>query len=313
MPRIYVTPQQFLSYPPAVTYSFQIQQLTNVAGMDGLMARASKRVDSYAKKRLISPPPTTVGTGGIAAGQSLLPVASTLGFDEGFNEAVTIGSAGTQETIAITPGGVNTTSPGYPYPGILQLVSPVTYNHSQGDPVQGCYQEVETVGSSSSRDALEQTWVQFDQGAQVASAHAPYYGTGMLTRVAFVKCYPIVAVYKIENMLPFTSEYTPIDISRLGIQIGAGYIRLQLGSFVLPEGLLRVTYQAGLQNIPDDIKLATAYYAADELQMMESRGAVRVKSDKREVHYVNTTQQKSTWVLAAENTIDNGNYRKRSM
>lgn len=311
MPRIYVTPGQFYSHPAAVTFDFQIQQLTARAGMDALMARASRRVDAYAKKRLVSAPATTIASPGIAAGQTLLPVASTLGLDNGAEEAVIIGSGGNQEVIAVEPGGINVTNWAYPYPGSIQLASVVTYNHNAGEVIQGCYQEVSTVGSSSSNDPLEQTWVQFDQGAQVAAAHAPYYGTGMLTRVIFLKCYPIQSVLKLEHMLPFTSEFGPIDISKLGIQIKAGYIRLQLGSFVLPDGLVRTTYQAGFSNVPDDIALATAYYAADELQMLKNEGAVETQRGKVKMKYLNTTETRSRWATMAENIIDSGNYRRK--
>jgi hypothetical protein len=312
MPRIYVTPQQFLSYPPAIAFTFQVQQLTNVGGMDLLMARASRRVDAFCKKRIVSPPATTIVTG-IAAGQTALPVASTLGLDAGQEEAVIIGvGLPSQEIIAIVSGGVSVSSWGYPYPGSVTLASPVANNHSAGEAVQGCYMEVSTVGSSDSSDYYSEQYLQFNQDAQIAAAHAPYAGTQNLVRTLFLKNYPIVSLLKLEHMLPIATTWgAPLDQSKIGIHPSAGYLRVPLGSFILPEGLLRTTYTAGMMSVPDDIALATAYYAADELQSMKSLGAYDVLSGKTRYRYRDPQSQSTNFAKDAEAIIDKGNYRRR--
>lgn len=313
MPRLYINPNQFMQFPVALTFPFQLQQLFLLSGAtDQLLARASRRVDAFCKKRIVSPPATTIGAGGISIGQTLLPVASTLGLDNGQEEAVIIGSGGTQEIVPVAPGGVNVLNWSWPYPGIITLAQPVLNNHSAGEVVQGCYQEVCTVGSSGSSDFYSEMYLQFSQDAQLAAAHAPYAGTQNLVRMIFLKCYPIRQLLKLEHMLPITTEYNTLDQSKVGIQPASGYLRLPLGSFVLPEGLFRTTYQAGYIYVPDDIALATAYYAADELQGVVSRGAYDVQSGKTRYRYRDPQSQSTNYAKDAEKLIDDGNYRKRS-
>lgn len=313
MPRLYLNPNQLLLYPEALAFQFQIQQLSLLSGaLDQLLARASRRVDKIARKRIQAPPTTTVGTGGITAGSTTLPVTSTLGFDNDQEQAVVIGPpGGAQEMIPLLPGGVQVSVWAPPYPGNLVLAQPAAYTHNAGDMVQGCYQEISTVGSSGSNDPLEQAWVQFDQGAQVAAAHAPYYGTGMLTRVIFLKRYPITSVLKIEHMLPFDSQYGTLDISRIGVQVAAGYVRLALGSFVLPEGLMRITYTAGFTYVPDEIADATAKYAAHELLLAKIQGADELEAGKVKGKYWDKKTGKSHFELDAERIIDQ-NYQRKS-
>lgn len=312
MPRLYLSPADFLSYPAALTFQFQVAQLTSIFGaMDKLMARASRRVDLYARKRIVSPPATTIGTGGIAMGGALLPLTSTLGIDNGQEEAVIIGSGGTQEIVPIVPGGIQVTNWASPYPGVIQLANPVQYSHVAGEAVQGCYQEVSTVGSSDSSDYYSEMYLQFSQDAQIAAAHAPYAGTQNLTRMIFLKCYPIRQLFKIEHMLPISSEYNTLDASKVGIQPASGYLRLPLGSFVLPEGLIRTTYIAGFANVPDEIQEATSLYVADELQMMKSQGTYEMQSGKVKARYLDAKATKSRYESQAEEIIDRG-YRRRT-
>ncbi|GHO99546.1 hypothetical protein KSF_095940 [Reticulibacter mediterranei] len=314
MPRLYLTPTQFTSYPQAITFAGQVAQLTAISGaMDQLLARASRRVDNYARKRIVQPGATTVGSGGISQGGTSLPVASTLGFDNGQEQAVILGSGGTQEIVPLVPGGVQVTSWSSPYPGTLTLASGVFYSHNTGEAVQGCYQEVSTVGSSGSSDVYSESLLALNQAAQLAQAHAPSFDTSGLTRIIFLKCYPIVPpLLKMEHMLPIDSQYSTLDASQVGIQTAAGYLRLPIGSFVLPEGLFRTTYRAGFAYPPDDIQEATALYAADALQSMASQGAYEIQMSKRRVKYAADQTVKSRYQQEAEGIIDDGNYRRRT-
>jgi hypothetical protein len=312
MPRIYVSPGAFSLFPQAITFAGQVASLTAISGaMDQLLARASRRVDGYARKRIVQPGTTTVGTGGIAAGGTSLPVVSTLGYDNGQEQAVIIGSGGTQEIAAIVPGGVNVTSWATPYPGTLTLMQGTLYSHSAGEAVQGCYQEVSTVGSSGSSDVYSESLLALNQAAQLAQAHAPSFDTSGLTRIIFLKCYPIVSLLKMEHMLPIDSQYSTLNASQVGIQTASGYLRLPIGSFVLPEGLFRTTYKAGFAFPNDDIQQATALYAADELQTMLSGGATETRMSKRNVKYaIDPKTGKTRYELQAENLICSGNYRR---
>lgn len=314
MPRLYISATQFASYPAAITFAFQVTQLTAISGaIDQLLARASRRVDNYARKRIVMPGVTTVGTGGITAGSTSLPVVSTLGYDNGQEQAVIIGTGSTQEIVPLFPGGVQVTSWSSPYPGTLTLAQGTAYSHSAGEAVTGCYQEVSTVGSSGSSDIYSESLLALNQAAQLAQAHAPHFDTSGLVRVIFLKCYPIVPpVLKLEHMPPIDTQYSTLDASQVGIQPAAGYLRLPIGSFVLPEGLFRTTYKAGFLYPPDDIAEATAWYAADELQSMMSSGGYDVSMGKRRVKYVSDQAGKSRYQLQAESLIDSGNYRRRT-
>jgi hypothetical protein len=314
MPRLYITTSDFLTFPQAITFAFQIAQLqAQSGGMDRLLARASRRVDSYARKRIVQPGATTIGTGGILAGSTSLPVVSTLGLDNGQEQAVIIGSGGTQETVPLAPGGVQVTSWSGVYPGTLTLAQGVSNNHSAGETVQGCYQEVSTVGSSGSSDVYSESLLALNQAAQLAQAHAPHFDTSGLVRIIFLKCYPITPpILKMEHMLPIDSQYSTLDASQVGIQMAAGYLRLPIGSFVLPEGLFRTTYKAGFAYPPDDIQEATALYAADELQSMISKGTYDLQAGNTKARYRTDKTNKSNYAQDAEALIDNGNYRRRT-
>lgn len=314
MPRLYITSAQFSYYPATITFAFQVAQLSAINGaMDMLLARASRRVDNYARKRIVAPGKTTIGTGGIAAGGISLPVISTLGLDNGQEQAMIIGSGGTQEIVPLAPGGVSVSSWSFPYPGTITLAQGTLYSHSAGETVTGCYQEVCTVGSSGSSDVYSESLLALNQAAQLAQAHAPSFDTSGLTRIIFLKNYPIVPpILKMEHMLPIDSQYSTLDASQVGIQPAAGYLRLPIGSFVLPEGLFRTTYTAGFSYPPDDIQQATALYAADELQKMMLYGAFERQVGKTRGKYATDKDNKSLYVLDAEKLIDEGNYRRRT-
>ena len=255
---------------------------------------------------------TTVGVGGIAQGGTVLPVASTLGFDNGYEEAVVLGTGGNQEIIPVMPGGINVTSWVSPYPGTITLAVPTQNAHVQGEMVQGCYQEVSTVGSSGSSDVYSESLLELNQAAQLARAHAPQFDTSGLTRVIFLKCYPITQILKLEHMLPIETIYTTLDSSQaqVGIHPSAGYIRLPLGTFVLPEGLFRTTYSAGFSFVPEEIAGATALYAADELQNMVSRGAYEYSLGKMRIKAGDPKYPQSRYVLQAQEILDQYFHRR---
>lgn len=298
--------------PEALTFPQQIAQLQAVnGGLDRLLARASRRVDAFCKKRLIAPATTTIPSGGAASvGATSIQVTSTLGFDNGQEEAVVIGSGNTQEIIPVLPGGVQVTAWTAPYPGSIQLASPTVYSHNVGETVQGVYQEVTTVGSSSSSDVFSDSLIALNQAAQLARAHAPQFDTATLTRVIFLKCYPIVSVLRIEHMLPIDTTYEVLDSTNLGIHPSAGYLRLPLGTFVIPEGLFRTTYTAGFSNVSEEIAFATVMYAADELQTMISRGAHDYMAGKIRARYGQPNMAKSLYVQRAEETLINANLKR---
>lgn len=314
MPRIYLSTDDFLGTLEAMTFPAQVARVQAVPfGLDRLLAQATKRVDGHCKKRVCAPGQTSIGTGGISAGSSVLPVTSTLGIDNGQELAVLLNPGqGNAEILPVVPGGVNVSNNTSPYPGSIQLASPAQYNHAANETVQGLYQEVSTVLSSGSSDVYSESLLELNQAAQLARAHAPQFDTSGLTRVIFVKQYPIVQLFKLEHMLPIDTSYEALDASQVGIHPSAGYLRLPIGSFVLPEGLMRTTYTAGYQFVPDEIQQATALYAADSLQRMMSLGAAQMQQGKLRGVYRNSNQQYSNYVQEAEKILDEGNFVRKT-
>ncbi len=306
MPRIYLDTDSFLMTPEALTFPVQVARLQkNESALDRLLAQASKRVDVFCHKKIGAPGQTRIATGGLSSGSTSVNVDSTLMFDGDREQAVRIGS----EILPLLPGGVEVSSWISPYPGVLRLASPVQGNYSAGTTVSGCYQEISTVGSSSSND--DDLMVDMSQEAQLAEAHnGGFSDSGNLTRIIFLKQYPIVKFYKLEHQLPYsTGQYGDLGINDIGIQPGAGYIRLPLGSYVLEKGLMRITYLAGYQSIPDDIiARATAFYMADSLQNMVSMGAYEMSQGKLRGKYADSQSAKSRYVAMAEEILCQGNY-----
>ena len=155
MPRLYLSPSQFSSTLEALTFPAQITRLSAISGaMDQLLARASRRVDGFCRKRVVAPGQTTIAVGGsISAGATSVSLTSTLNFDNDQEQAILLNpSGGTAEIVPLVPAPVNVTTWIAPYPGTLALAQPTQYSHSAGEIVQGLYQEVSTVGSSGSSD-----------------------------------------------------------------------------------------------------------------------------------------------------------------
>src|SRR5258708_34827302 len=314
MPRVYLSHANFNLYPAAVTFPVQVAQLSALSGaMDRLMANSSRRCDRYCRKRSGVDAWEIKETGGIRRGGMLINVNGPVGFDGGDEQAIILNSGGnTQETILLTPGPVTVTSWLPPYPGSLALATPTVYAHSASEVVQGVYQEVSTVGSSGSGDAASAAFIALNQAAQLAQAHAPAWNPSILTRTILLKCYPIMSLLQVEHMLPFDVSYgTLFPGTTIGLNPAAGYMRLPLGSFVLPEGLIRTTYTAGYTNIPDEVQEATAWYAADELQTMVSMGSHMNMQGKVRAQWAATTEMKSLYEQRAENALDKG-FRRRT-
>jgi hypothetical protein len=314
LPRIYVSATDIVNYPSSIAFTPQVAALQAISGgLDKLLARASKRVDGFCRKRVVSVPATTIATGGgISIGATSVNLTSTLGYDSGQETAIRFNPGGnTDEIVPIAPGGVLVTNWASPYPGTITLAQGTAFAHSAGETVQGIYQEVSTVGSSSSSDSYSDSLISLNQAAQLAQAHAPQFSTVGLTRVIFLKCYPIMSLLKIEHMLPIDTTFQTLDSTNVGIQPASGYLRLPLGSFVLPEGLFRTTYTAGYVNVPDEIAQATALYAADELQNMVSQGSYNQGQGKRHSTWA-TSSTKSRFVQQAEELLEAGNFKRRT-
>ena len=296
-----------------MAFTSQVATLQATTGaLDKLLARASRRVDLFCKKRVITPPNTTIATGGgISIGATSVNLTSTLHYDNGQEMALVLGvGLTTQEIVPVAPGGVNVTSWTSPYPGTITLAQPTTFGHSAGETVQCVYQEVSTVGNSSSSDTYSDSLISLNQAAQLAQAHAPQFSVVGLTRVIFLKQYPILSLLKLEHMLPIDTTYQTLDSTNVGIHPSAGYLRLPLGTFVLPEGLFRTTYTAGFANIPDEIAEATSLYAADELQNIVNQGAYEMSQGKRRGRWGDAKVLKSRFVQQAEQILVDGNYKR---
>ncbi len=307
MPRLYVSPSELNSMPVGIALANQIGQL-GPGVLDQLLFRASAQVDNACRKRIGAPQTTTVGTGGITAGGMLLPVASTLGYDNLAEQAVIVDSGGLQETIPLAPGGVTVSNFTAPYPGTLALAAPAAFSHSSGATVVGCYREVDEAGKSSSSDVYAEA---FTQEAQIALAHIPMLAKGSdFTRLVFLKSYPISTIYEIEHAYSFDNEYIQIDQTSVAIDPMAGFYRFRIGTIVIPQGLVRTTYVAGLASVPDDLKEATTYYLADQMAVFfNAAGVVESSMGKRRQVFL-TKDGKTYNQVRAENIC--ARYRRRT-
>jgi hypothetical protein len=307
--RLYLSPTELLLHPVGIALSGPLAQVqaSGAGAVDLLLMKASQRVDGFCNKRIGAPPATTIsGVSSLPPGTVQLPVASTQGFDTKEEQAVYIGTSGTQELIPVL--GVVMTSNVAPYPGTLTLASGTAYIHNNGDIVQGVYYEVATAGSAGWEPY---TSTILSQAAQIAEAHAPLIGQsgGNLTRRVFLKHYPIIALYQVEHAYPFSNTYGPVPTQGILINTQSGFYRLSLGSVVIPRGFIRTTYTAGYQVPPDDIKDATAYYLADELQIFFNiSGAVVNGQGKRRMQFLLPGMKEGVWAQKAEDILAKGNY-----
>ncbi len=223
------------------------------------------------------------------------------------NAVVLEDGTGNQELVQITPGGVQVTNWTSPYAGTITLETPLQFGHSSGASVTYVYREVKTAGKASTGDPYSEALQ--SQAAQLALAHLPPMHVG-LTRNCYLNHYPIITIRAIEHSYSFDSTYNPIDVQGISIEPTAGFYRFRIGTVITPEGLIRTTYTGGYSVIPDDIKEATMYYLADEMQRMSNPyGAVDVSMGKRRTAYT-LTKGKTPAVQMAEAILDAG-YRRR--
>src|SRR6266702_8922544 len=137
MPRLYLTSAELKESVLGYSMAGPINAFS-ASALDKLLFRASERVDGFCKRRLQTIGSTTIsGSSTITSGSTSLPVVSTLTFDNKDEQAVTIGSGGTQETILIQSGGVTVTNPSFPYSGTLTLDTPTQFNHAVSEAVVG--------------------------------------------------------------------------------------------------------------------------------------------------------------------------------
>lgn len=287
MPRVYLTPTELSALPLGLALANQLNSLPTGA-IDSLLARASMRCDSFCERRLQAPGTTTL-SGGVSAGGLSLNVTSTTTLDN-LSELAAIVDVGNSnaETVQIQSGGVNVTNPSAPYPGTLTLdpTTPLRSGHLNGAPVQYCYREVRESITASMNDPYSEALM--SQAAQLALAHLPTVHAG-LTRISFLKSYPIMSVSLIEHSYSYDTTYNvvynatdPTFQGQIIIEPAAGYIRYRVGTVILPYGNIRATYIGGFSTIPDDIKSAVSFYLADDLvRFVNPYGATDIQMGKR--------------------------------
>lgn len=282
---------------------------TQIAGLptgaiDAALFRASRRADGFTKRRLQAPGATTIGIAGCSVGATSIPLVSTLGIDNLEEQAIIVGTGGTQETLLITPGSVKPTTPlAYPYPGTVTVSPGCQFNHSSEEPVQCVYIETRMTGSSSGQDLYEDV---VTQQAQIAAAHAGGYVTltGDRTRHFWLDQYPLGILYAVEHAYPYTNEFEPLDVSALLIEDPTfSHMKVGVGVFMLAGGMLKATYTAGYQTVSEDIQEAVTYYLADELRLMKNpENAIQHQMGKRNIKLSNIVG-KSQYVYQAEEAL----------
>lgn len=299
--------------PIGVALANPLEQL-GAGVLDKLLARVSQRADGYCSKRLQAPGSSTL-VGGVSAGATQINVASTLTLDNQSEQAVMLDTGNaTQETALIQPGGVQVTSWVSPYPGTITLATGLQFGHSNGASATYVYQEVGETGRASMSDPYTEALM--SQAAQLALAHLPPVHVG-LNRIQFLKNYPILSVLRVEHSYSFDTTYNllysssdPTFTGGIIVEPTAGFFRYRVGTVVIPEGFTRTTYTGGLLSIPDDVKLACAYYFMDEmLAFVNPYGAVDVSMGKRRQSFA-LAQGKSRNTDMAEEILES--YRRRT-
>ncbi len=295
MPRLYLTTTEFNELPLALGIAPQISALS-ASVLDKLIARASTRCDRITGRRLQAPGTTTLNAMA-SPGATSISVASTLTLDENEEQAVSIGT----EIAQIVPGGVTVTNWASPYAGIVQLVTPLVNGYAGGTPVSFLYREVSEAGSSSSSDPYTEALQ--TQAMQLALAHLPPARTA-LTRVVFTKNYPIISVSGIEHAFSFVNQFNPVDLTIESIVQSEGWLRFNVGTVILREGLMRLTYSGGYQIIPDEIKIACSYLVAEEFkQMMNPFAMTRQQQGKRQAEWRENKEGYSPLVAEAREIL----------
>jgi hypothetical protein len=274
MPRLYMTPDEVKETPLGIGLSSSIANLTTEAFSKAL-ARASASCDSECRRRLQAPGSTTLAQS-CSPGATQISVSSTLTLDALDEQAVQIGT----ETILIKPGGVTVTNWAGLYPGTINLASATQFSHSSGDPVVFLYKETTEAGGSSSSDPYAEAML--TQEAEIAYAHMPSMSRGGLTRVVFLRNYPIINISAIEHAFSFSSQFSSVDTSiEIPVPHG-GWYRFEPGSVILREGIMRTTYTGGFQTVPEDVKEACSLFFAVQMRMqVNPYGLIEESQGKR--------------------------------
>lgn len=264
--------------PIGIGLSNQIAALP-VGSLEATIARASQQCDSYCGRRLQAPGSSTLSASA-NAGDISISVNSTLTLDEMAELAVMINPGGaTQETITIDSGGVTVTNWSSPYPGTIKLQNALQYSHAQNEVAQYYLREVSETGGASSSDPYTEA-IQ-TQAMQLALAHMPSTRIA-LTRIFFTKTYPIIKLVQVEHAFSFDNVYNNIDMGVELIEPTLGYVKVNVGTVLLREGFMRVTYSGGYENVPMDIKEATALFFAESMRaMVNPFGATSMNLGKR--------------------------------
>lgn len=257
-----------------------ISQLGSGA-LDKMLVRSSQRCETFCGRRLQAPGQTTL-LQSASIGDNQVYLTSTLTLDEKDEQALIIGSGNTQETVAIFSGGITVTSWTNPYPGTVNITTPLLYNHSAGEPVQMAYQEMEEIvdaGNPVTNDPYAE--IVQTRTSPLTLTYVPPLGN-TLTRTIFLKTYPILNLLAIDYSY-FSSIWSSIDFSDgLSIVPNEGWYEFRVGQILLRDGIMRTTYIGGYQVIPDDIKLATSYYFAEQaMQMINPYGLIGLTMGKR--------------------------------
>jgi hypothetical protein len=195
-------------------------------------------------------------------------------------QAVQIGTGSSQETVLIKPGGVTVTNWASPYPGTIDLASALANTHSSAEPVTFLYKETTQAGGTSNSDPYVQAIL--TQEAEIAYAHMPPLMQGSLTRVVFLRNYPIINIVSLEHAFSFTNQFSAVNTN---IEIPVpheGWYRFNPASVIMREGLMRTTYTGGFETVPDDIKEATSLFFATQMRLqVNPYGAIQIQMGKR--------------------------------
>lgn len=303
MPRLYVTPSELAEIPLGFALASQLSSMP-AGTIDKLLARASQRCDAFCEKRLQAPASTTLAAVALPTATTI-SVISTLTLDNLAENAVILDAGlGNQEIVLIQPGGVTVTTWLSPYPGTLELASPLQFTHTVGASVKFVYMETTQAIKASMSDPYSEALQ--TQAAQLALAHLPPIHVG-LTRIVFLKSYPVKAVYMIEHAYSFdTVYYTVYNSSNTVFANGiileptAGYYRFRVGTVITPEGMVRSTYTAGYDSVPEDIKEAVTYYLADAFQRLSNPYVATKMTQGKRVQEYAFKDGKTPAVQAAE-------------
>jgi hypothetical protein len=146
------------------------------------------------------------------------------------------------------------------------------------------YKETTEAGGSSSSDPYAQ--IMLTQEAEIAYAHMPSMSQGGLTRVIFLKAYPIINILAIEHAFSFATQFNAVDVTAQIPVPSEGLYRFSPGTMILREGLVRTTYTGGYQSIPDDIKEATSLFFAVQMRLLANPyGAIEQLLGKRKTRW----------------------------